>query len=121
MKRWLPTILALAFVAWMIALADLGYAIEFFATARKWGGDKLGHFGLMGGLALCVNVSLDCRKWRRWLLGSIFVAVGCTLEELSQIWNEHRHCDPLDLAADFAGIWFAGWIARRICARRSQA
>ncbi len=117
MKRWLPAILAFVFVGWMIFLADAGYAVRFFAAARESGGDKLGHFGLLGGLAFCVNWSLRCRVWRGWLLGSLIVGALCTVEEFSQIWIENRNCDPLDLAANYAGIWVAGLLARRACAR----
>lgn len=120
MKRWLPTLVAFAFVGWVIFLADAGYAIEFFAFVQSSGGDKLGHFGLIGGLAYFLNVSLGCRTWRGWLLGSLIVGALATVEELTQVWIDNRHCDPLDLAADFAGIWVAGWLARRGCARRTQ-
>lgn len=117
MKRWLPSILAFAFVAWIIYLANAGHAVEFFAAVRRAGGDKLGHFLLIGGLAYFVNMSLACRRWRGWLLGSLIVAVLATLEEFSQVWIENRHCDALDLAADLAGIWVAGLLARRMVKR----
>ncbi len=120
MKRWLPTLLAFAFVCWVIFLADFGYAIEFFAAVQSSGGDKIAHFGLIGGLAYFVNMSLACRSWRGWLLGSLIVGALATVEELSQVLTENRNCDALDLAADFAGIWVAGLLARRVCARRSQ-
>lgn len=120
MKRWLPTILAFAFVIWVIFLADFGYAIEFFSAVQSSGGDKVAHFGLIGGLAYFVNVSLMCRSWRNWLVGSLIVGLLATIEELTQVWIKNRHCDVLDLAADFAGIWVAGLLARRVCARRSQ-
>jgi hypothetical protein len=117
-RRWLPSILAFAFVAWIIFLADAGYAIEFFAAIQSRGGDKLGHFVLIGGVAYFVNVSLGCRTWRRWLLGSLVIAALATVEELTQVWIDNRHCDALDLAADLAGIWLAGVLARRTHARR---
>ena len=120
MKRWLPTILAFAFVCGMIFLADAGYGVAFFCTVQDSGADKLGHFGLIGGLAYFLNVSLLCRLWRRVLLGSLIVIVLCTAEELSQAWLPRRRCDIFDLAADFAGIWVAGLLARRVCARGAQ-
>lgn len=119
-RRWLPSVLAFAVVAWIIFLADAGYAIEFFAAVQSSGGDKVGHFALIGGLAFFVNVSLGCRTWRGWLLGSLIIGILATVEELTQVWIDNRHCDLLDLAADFAGIWVAGLLARRVCARRSQ-
>lgn len=120
MKRWFPALFAFAFTAGIIFLANAGYAVRFFAAAQRSGGDKLGHFCLLGGLAFCVNWSLGGRTWRGWLVGSLIVGVLCTLEEFSQIWIDNRHCDPLDLAANLAGIWVAGLLVRRVCARRSQ-
>jgi VanZ family protein len=121
MKRWLPTLLALAFVSWIIFLADAGYAIEMFSALQDAGLDKVGHFALIGMLAYFLNVSLGCRTWRGLLLGSAIVFVAATAEEISQVWIENRHCDLLDLAADYAGIWLAGWLARRWCGRSSRA
>ena len=121
MKRWLPTLLAFAFVVWIIFLADAGYGIAFFSAMQDAGLDKVGHFALLGGLAYYLNVSLACRTWRRWLLGSAIVVVAATVEEVSQVWIKNRHCDVLDLAADYAGIWLAGWLARRRCARGARA
>ncbi|MEO8351841.1 MAG: VanZ family protein [Chthoniobacteraceae bacterium] len=88
---------------------------------RDPGSDKLGHFLLIGGMAFFLNLALRARtfRWlgRRWLIGSVLVAVAFTLEELSQRFISSRSFDLVDLAADFAGILFFGWLARRFCAR----
>lgn len=113
MKRWLPTVGAVAFVLWMIGMANLGYAVEFFAAVRRIGADKLGHFGMMGGLAFCLNFSLGYRCWRRWLLGSVIVVVFSTVEEFSQFWIENRSFDLRDLASNYAGVFCASLLAGR--------
>jgi hypothetical protein len=53
---------------------------------------------------------------RSFLLGSMIVAVLCTIEEFTQIRIPWRTFDYGDLAADYAGILFFGWLARRLCA-----
>jgi len=121
MKRWLPSFLAFAFVGAMIYLANFGYAVEFFSAAQRSGADKLGHFALFGGLALVLNVSLACRAWRGWLIGSGVVALVATLEEWSHSWIPHRNFDLLDLAANYAGIGVGGLLARWFWARRPPA
>lgn len=76
------------------------------------GGDKLGHFLLIGTLAFLVNASLRARRIRLGplhpLLGSLLVALVVTAEEFSQIFLVHRSFDLLDLTADFAGILILG-------------
>ncbi len=121
MKRWLPTIAFFLFVSLIIFLADAGWAPGFFQWIQhSTGGDKAGHFVLIGGLALCLNLSLGCRKWRGLMVGSLIVAVLCTAEEFSQLFNRHRHFDWLDLAADYAGILVAGLAAQRIARPRTE-
>ncbi len=118
MHRWLPTILVSAFVGGIIYLADAGYGIGFFSAVQDLGGDKVGHFGLVGLIAYFLNVSLGCRLWRNVKLGTLIVGVIFTLEEVSQIWVPNRHFDMLDLAANYAGIWIGGVLAKRHCRRR---
>ena len=105
----------LAFVLVIIALADLGRLRPFltFINAHP-GSDKGGHFVLIGGVAFFFNLSLRCREWRGWLIGSVLVGTLATLEEISQLSIPLRTFDLLDLAADFAGICFFGWLAKRL-------
>ena len=117
MNRWLPTILVSALVGGIIYLADAGYGIAFFSAVQDAGADQLGHFGLVGLLAFVLNASLGCRLWRNVMLGSFIVGVIFTVEEVSQIWVPNRHFDMLDLAANYAGIWIGGLLARRSCRR----
>ena len=85
------------------------------------GGDKVGHFVLVGGLAFLLNWTLRCREiWcagRLWLLGSVLVFAIFTVDEVTQLWRPARTFDLLDLGANYAGIWFFGWLSRRVVKR----
>jgi multisubunit Na+/H+ antiporter MnhB subunit len=112
---------ALWFVAvvGIIMLADSGGAAWLFRwIERTPGGDKAGHFVLIGGMALLLNLALRARRMpalgRHWLIGSLVVVALFTAEEYSQKFNRRRHFDYGDLAADYAGIWCAGWLALRM-------
>lgn len=86
--------------AWLVALKDFP------------GGDKVGHFVLMGSMALLLNIAWRQRRitlfGQQWLLGSTLLVIVVTLEELSQIWLPMRSFDWLDLLADYLGIYFLG-------------
>lgn len=88
------------------------------------GGDKLGHFLLMGLLSFLVNTSLRCRtvgvRGRRLLLGSLLVAAVVAAEEFSQLFIRYRRFDLLDLLCDFLGVWLFGRAALRLRARRTR-
>lgn len=111
-------------VVGIIVLADTGRAAGVFGWIEQTpGSDKLGHFVLIGGMALMLNLALRARcvpaLGRQWLVGSIVVVALFTAEEYSQKFNRRRHFDYGDLAADYAGIWCAGWCALRM--RRGAA
>ena len=78
-------------------------------------GDKIGHFLLMGSLALLVNLAMDVRRVNirgRWfLLGSLIVGLIVTLEEVSQILIPARTFSLYDLAADYLGIYLFSRLA----------
>ncbi len=123
--RWALAIGWLAFVAVIIFCADRRLLRPVFAfIAAHPGSDKIGHFILIGGTAFLLNLALGLRevRWlgRGWLLGSMVVGVVFTLEEISQLWFASRSFDLLDLAGDYAGILFFGWLARRVSRRRGQ-
>jgi hypothetical protein len=94
-----------ALPAWMIALKSFP------------GGDKLGHFMLMGSMALLLNCCLQQRRIRlasrSFLLGSIIMIVVVTGEEFSQIWLPQRSFDWGDLLADYLGIGLLGGLLFR--------
>ena len=100
----------------LVAAADRG-ALPLELVARLPGGDKAGHFFLMGFLSLLVNLAFASRDGFAVVKRSCLIAVVVTLEELSQVALRHRNFDPADLAADFAGIAVFGLIAVLLLAR----
>lgn len=83
------------------------------------GGDKCGHFLLMGLFSFLLNTSLGCRTvGPRVLLGSVIVSAAVTCEEVSQIFLRHRSFDPADLLFDYLGIWLFGRAALYFRERR---
>lgn len=123
------TWITIAFIAclWLIVfIADAGLGGRVFQTlTRAPGGDKTGHFLLMGLAALMVNLSLNAARVQigplSLLRGSVLVAVVVTAEEFSQMFFASRGFSLIDLAADYAGILVFGWLAARIVGRRERA
>ncbi len=110
--------LAAAFAIFILAvvlLADQGRLPGFLYALYDFPyGDKLGHFLLMGGLALLANLALGQRSPRLRLLVTLGIAALVALEELSQELFLTRHADLLDLAASLCGIavaWLICFIA----------
>jgi VanZ family protein len=109
---------ALAYTLFLVAVvvgADEGKLRGLLALVDFVpGGDKAGHFVLMGTLAWLLNAALKRRRvvvWRRRvLLGSVITVLVVTFEEISQLHFATRHFDLLDLAADYAGILVFGWM-----------
>jgi len=97
----------------IIWLANTGNLPAWMVALKAFpGGDKVGHFMLMGCMALLLNISLRQRRMtlagRSLLLGSILMALLVTLEEFSQIWLPLRSFDWGDLLADYLGIAVLG-------------
>ena len=125
MKTRVITTLYVALLAGIILLAgSREYHTLFSGIRRIPGGDKLGHFLLMGLFSLLLNASLSCRMVRilaaRVLLGSAVACAAVTLEEVSQIFVRYRTFDPVDLVFDYAGIWAFGRLALYIKLRRGR-
>ncbi|MDB6025236.1 MAG: hypothetical protein JWM68_1459 [Verrucomicrobiales bacterium] len=119
MRRAVIGILYTGVIALIVFLADRGDSPFIFSWIRAIpGGDKIGHFILMGGFAFVANYSLSCRRikigQRHFFLGSLIVAVLVTLEEFSQLFIRYRTFDLLDLTFDFLGIWILGRLAERL-------
>ncbi len=109
-------------LAGIIILAD-SRGTNYFAPINLLPfGDKIGHFCLMGMFSLLVNLALNARTVRvrklNYLLGSLIVLTIVTAEEFSQIFVGGRTFDWSDLAADAAGIFIFGEIARMIADRK---
>ena len=125
MKSRFVTVLYLVLLPGIVLLADdRQYHGLFDGVRRIPGGDKLGHFLLMGLLSFLLNVSLDCRTLRVFgrtlLTGSLVACVAVTLEELSQLFVRYRTFDFADLLFDYGGIWVFGRLALRLKIRRGR-
>jgi hypothetical protein len=123
--RWALTLGWLAFITGIIICADEGALKWVYAfVGTHPGTDKIGHFLLIGGMAFLLNIALGLREVRGlgmpWLVGSLIVGAVFTIEEISQIWIPSRSFDLLDLAGDFGGILFFGWLAKFVVRRLRQ-
>ena len=119
------TVLYILLLASIIYLADHHQYYSIFSIIRIIpGGDKCGHFLLMGLFSFLLNASLCCRTvevfLRRMLLGSVIVSVVVTLEELSQIFLQYRSFDLVDLLFDYLGIWVFGKVALYVWMKHNE-
>lgn len=111
------------FICWIIFLADSGRRSVFFDLVQHLPyGDKLGHAGLFGTLALLANVSFGFRYLKRpWIqVGSLAVLTFAFGEELTQYFFPQRAMDLSDAVADFFGVSIATLVSiwlRPIAAR----
>ncbi|WP_310416073.1 VanZ family protein [Chamaesiphon sp. OTE_8_metabat_110] len=115
LNRWLPFGLFLIFITGIIIGMNLGRFGRIVAVVNSLPlGDKGGHLLFIGMLTFLLNHALNGRMLKigrlKILLGCTIVAVGITIEEVSQIWIPLRTFDLVDLAANYLGIAFAGWI-----------
>lgn len=99
-----------AFICSVIYMADAGIPnVMMQVTAAVPMGDKLGHFGLFGTLALLLNWALRYRNFRAanraWLWGSVLVLSFALTEECSQAFFPQRTLDATDALADVLGVW----------------
>lgn len=120
---WRLTLAFIVLLVLIVIVADSGRGQVFFALIEAIpGGDKTGHFVLMGLASFLVNLSLSAARVQigpvRLLKGSLIVAVVVTLEEASQLLFASRGASVLDLLADYAGIVLFGAFAAWIVARR---
>jgi len=117
--KWLSLLFFLALVLIVIA-ADQGQLPHFIKTLYKFpGGDKVGHFLLMGLLAFFVNLALPLwpaeKPWRSLLIGSFVIIVVVTIEEASQGLFKTRRMSWADFISSYAGIvsfGYAAWLLR---------
>ena len=108
----------------IVLLANTGSLPAWMVALKSFpGGDKAGHFILMGSMALLLNITLRQRRiefvGRSFLLGSTVVVLAVTVEEFSQIWLPQRSFDWADLLADYLGIAvLGGWLGQMPVFRR---
>ncbi|MBX3272745.1 MAG: VanZ family protein [Sandaracinaceae bacterium] len=115
-----------AVVIAIVAVADLGGAATLFsAVAHVPYGDKLGHFALIGALALLADLAAGRRDARlgrlRVPLASAVVFALVLAEEVSQLAVPARSFDLLDLLADALGVAVFVGAGRVVAARTARA
>ncbi|MCJ8346220.1 VanZ family protein [bacterium] len=107
----------LVFLTLTIAIANSGSGNYYFSFLKYIpGGDKTGHFFLMGTLCFLSNAFVVSQKFKPlkvpMLKGTFFVICFVLLEEISQIFIKSRTFDLQDLVADFCGILFFDLVFR---------
>jgi polysaccharide biosynthesis protein VpsQ len=129
--RRVPRWLTLCAAAYGFAVLSIVVSASAFGTSRVFGfvglvpfGDKLGHFLLIGNLAMLFDLALGRRDLRAFTLrvplAPTIVVVLVALEELSQRWFPGRRTfDLLDLGADVLGV-IAFVLAARLLASRAR-
>jgi VanZ family protein len=113
---------ALAFAGILVAIIVMAdtHSLPRFITDiyNAPGGDKVGHFVLMGTMAFLANLALRARVVKiaslNILLGSLIVTTLVALEELSQNFFPGRTPALDDFTASLAGILVLGWLATKI-------
>ncbi len=103
----------------IVITANLGFGPSLFSFVYLIpGGDKAGHFFLMGFLSLFVNLALGASRLRIFSLefpkGSLIVLTAVTLEELSQLFLRFRGFSLADLLFDYIGIILFGILATHL-------
>ena len=119
----LPVVLALygALLVAIVVAANLGGTNEVFhVVTRIPYGDKVAHFGLIGLLAMLVDLVAGRRDLRlgrlRVPLAPAVLFVVVLGEELSQAFLPTRTCDAIDLLADALGMATFVSLGRRVAA-----
>src|SRR5690242_15551885 len=118
------------FIVLVILSANIGLVGQWFGWLYNFpNGDKVGHFLLMGSLALLLNLGFpDAQVGSRAFhlsKPSLILASLVTLEEFSQSFFPNRHASLLDLCAGLAGIFslgaFGAYLRRRWIEKPSGA
>jgi polysaccharide biosynthesis protein VpsQ len=117
--KWLSIAFFLVLIAIIVA-ADKGRLPHFLRVFYDFpGGDKVGHFVLMGILSFLVTMTLPLwpanKPWLSLLIGTVIIMVAATIEEASQGFFPARTLSWADLASSYAGIvsfGYAAWALR---------
>ena len=116
--KWLTAVFILLLIL-IIIIANLGLGPTYFSFIYLIpGGDKIGHFFLMGFLSYLINSLMNFRTLRLlskdFLMGSFIVMGVVTMEEFSQLFLKNRAFSVIDLLFDYAGIFVFGQISAMI-------
>ena len=124
MKRYVPTALLMALIAWVIVQANLGERHPWLeAFLRLPAADKFGHFMIYGLLAACLDAAL---RWRTLQLASgwqlpwaaVLVLAFSLMEEASQLFTATRSPDLLDVLANLLGVSAFSLLGRKLARRQ---
>ena len=110
----LAAVLFFIFICWIIVQADRGADNFFIDHIRAIPyGDKFGHIGLYGLLALLVDLALLQRRtsFFEMPLGCALVLAFALIEELSQGFLPSRTVDIGDAISDCLGVYLAAWLS----------
>jgi len=121
--KWLTIVFSLVLAAIIVA-ANKGSLPQFLRVFYDFrGGDKVGHFVLMGILSFLMNMAVPLgppeRRWRGPVLATCLILVAVTIEEASQAFFPSRTLSWMDLASSYAGILAFGYGAWRL--RKAQS
>lgn len=125
-KIHLFSVIYTAFIIWTIIIVNSGGSNSAISLVRSLPyGDKIGHFIVMGCLALLINLSLQYKMVNivkfSAPLGSLLVLTVVVLEEFTQMTNINRTFDVFDLAADLAGISFFSYFGFKLLWKKKYA
>jgi len=113
--------LFLGFFLYIIYAANHGTLPFFIRRLYMFpGGDKVGHFVLLGIASFFANQLLYPRHFlvfgKVFFVGSLIVFVAITAEEISQMFISNRTFDLVDLSCSYLGI-IAGDVMVRVLKR----
>jgi len=122
--KWLTIIFVVILIIIVIA-ANLGLVPSFFSFVYLLpGGDKAGHFILMGLLSFLINSIMRASRVKVFSLdllkGSLIVIAIVTIEEFSQLFLKFRAFSIIDLFFDYTGIIIFGYFAAYLVNRKRQ-
>jgi hypothetical protein len=117
--------LFLLFFLYVIYSANQGILPFFIRRLYMFpGGDKLGHFILLGISSFFANQLLHPRHFfvfgKIFFVGTLILLAAITAEEISQIFISNRTFDFIDLSFSYLGI-IAGDISVRLLKRKQDA
>ncbi|MCI5159107.1 MAG: trypsin [Candidatus Electrothrix sp. AUS1_2] len=112
------------FFLYIIYAADQGTLPFFIRRLYMFpGGDKVGHFILLGIASFFANQVLYPRHFlvfgKVFFVGSLIVLVAITAEEISQMFIVSRTFDLIDLSCSYLGV-IAGDVAVRVLKRKQD-
>ena len=113
-KRILIPVSFFIFISFIIFLADTAdHNFAFSLVGDIPYGDKIGHMGLYGVMALLLNYGLNFKSKKifgfNMQIGAIIVLTFAGVEEITQYWLPSRTCDIFDFVADIFGVVLFSW------------